>query len=398
MATTHLKNQALPTRRGWGIALHIWQRLLWKEWRESWPVLAVGVLLPLLLLPGLRNPRWGSNLDAIAFSSVALISILITLWAVNRVSGRMPGKPGTRGVLPLTGLTRWVDLYLPAALVPAIIAVPLGMLVVVASNRDGAPGEFVAAMVLFLLVNYALSTVLARVLSPIPGILAGVTWLFMAFDEVTMDQEMRHYVIVIAAMLLASLPWEALAAKHRYGLGRFAAIFVMAGVIGGLLVYPQFRHDTAVNIEQLPLHGPSRYLPSSYIESSSGGLVALSGARGEFLLRDSSGREIGRVVLDDDVQPLEFIGQTGALFLQQQPGKTARLLAWDARDNQVREVAKLALEPKVFSKAVSPAMSARMGGMRWYCWRRLIRCMAPMSGWLISSEVKRHWRYLFRLV
>ncbi len=174
----------------------LWQRLLWKEARESWPVLGISLALPLLLflLMGLVRPNNAGMIPPFE-AVVALLSILTSLWAVDRVYGKALVRRKARTQLPVPAQTRWLATYLLPLLIPLVAGSTLGLLFVeykynLGYTHFGSPlpeatymqyyyapikavAPYVPPLMLYMLANFLLCTTLTSAFSPIPAVMAG---------------------------------------------------------------------------------------------------------------------------------------------------------------------------------------------------------------------------------
>lgn len=339
MPTSKPLPRSIVHQQSLSLTLRIWGRLLWKEWRESWPILAIGVLLPVILIAALHSKRLAEQMQNVAYSGVALISIMVTLWAVNRVTSRQAGKVGARDVLPLTGIAQWIDTYLLALPVTVIAGFMLGLLVV--TGKESKLHEtLLLAVFCSLLANFFLATVLTKLLSPIPAIIAGVAWLFISYDENMMAQRSNLYLLLIAVLLIGIIPWEVLATKHRYMFARLSSIVLMVLLIVGWLFAMQFQQRKhTISLQETP---QDRTLKTLMDEN--GNLINQKPNLSNAI------HFIGEYTINDPEEQIDYLGHRGALYLQQTKGHMARLLVSpDGKFKNKREIVQLQLEADALS-------------------------------------------------
>ena len=157
--------------------------------------------------------------------AIALVSITIALWAVERARGLAV----KRQLLPIPALPQWLTLYIVPLPVPVIAGAFLGV-----AYEAFLPGHQPAAgaLILLLCTIFLLSTVLTRVLSAIPAVFAGVLWLFFGFDASMPETTQYLTACVIVGALVCAVLWETLAARQRYVLGRVLVLIILAAALG----------------------------------------------------------------------------------------------------------------------------------------------------------------------
>lgn len=213
----------------------IWGRLLWKEWREDWPILLAGILLPLLTLPMNHRQGWEHFDTSIV---VGLVSILVALWAADRARRAGIVQSGARIYLPAHAATRWVFAYLAPLMVSVLVGNALGVMMHAwLGSGQIAVGLALGTGMLFMTAVFLLCSVLTPVLSFIPALIAGVLLAF-TYDATQPQRQIALYVIIAVAALVASLLWEACAARQRYWAGRVAVILLLLFVIVNPLIMP----------------------------------------------------------------------------------------------------------------------------------------------------------------
>lgn len=363
---------------------HLWHRLLWKEARESWPVLLLILALPLALFVLLCHPGtvYYSLMPPMEVGA-ALISILVSLWAVDRVHGKALVHRKARTQLPVPALTRWLATYLLPLLIPLLGGIALGVLCVeyrvwssslphginVTVQQDwksayqGAPG-YLLATTLFMLANFVLCTTLATVLSAIPAIMAGVAWLFLGLDSAQPERGNPLFLCAIGGALLGSLAWELCARRQRYLPGRILSLLLLAGIT-----------TLPVLLVLLVSHSRQSTLPPNY---NSGGFITTDftttlrphyDERHHVILADmieyNSLREhvTTKHQFEGNILPLLLVAdQHEAYLAQQHPHESAiHLLAWDVHRNAVHEVMQFPAQRDALQLICGFATSAGYG-------------------------------------
>ncbi len=238
----------------------IWSRLIWKEARESWPVLLISLALPLAYFfmctywneQEQFNRLFGLNFSFV-FSLIVIIlaSSLISTWAVDRAQNKGLERPKSRAHLPVPPLTRWLSTFLLPLLVPAVTGVALWIMV---GGRFTVDAGFIAAMILFTLANFMLCTMLALVLPAILAALAGLAWLFI-IGFYSFQQPAKLFTVslwAIGGALLGSIIWELCARRQWYLCGRVFAVAALLGMILGPQYYKLLLEDRIPNLIQKP--------------------------------------------------------------------------------------------------------------------------------------------------
>jgi hypothetical protein len=211
----------------------IWHRLLWKEFREGAPVLLAGVALPLALLPLHRQGE-------LLLPAIALVAVTIILWAMERARGLAV----KRQLLPIPALPQWLTLYIVPLPVPLLAGAVIG---VVYSAFRPLQGPAVGPVALLLCTLFLLATVLTRAYAAVPAVLAGVLWLFFAFDAEIPATTLYLTACVAAGALACAGLWEAVAARQKYLLGRILVGVVLLGALGLGGVFREFKRDDAAS-------------------------------------------------------------------------------------------------------------------------------------------------------
>lgn len=382
---------------------HIWQRMLWKEFRENWAVLFVGVALPLGLL---CLPK-GSEL---LYPGIGLTSILLTLWAAERAHSRGIGHKGSRIQLPVTAALRWTFTYLIPALVPVAVGAAVGYLIGNSGQTNVPTAVVVPAVVLYMLANFTLSTVVTAALSVIPAIMLGVALLFGAFDMAQIRSSMPLFLGVIAGALLASLVWELSARKQRYLLGRIGAVLALAGfTAGALAMNGMFRPSKPTHFEwqgaySQNLQSPDRTLmvEAETIRDVNTPAWGQQKYAGSMIFCDIRSGRTKTQEFPAAAQPIGFINlksSKAVLLLQQKPGDArVHLLRWGDSVSEVTQflVGREALKTRYTFAEVSPdgryalvAFNSKLG-VGYDLW---LLDLPGQSAALITANTGAAWEY-----
>jgi len=338
----------------------IWGRLLWKEWREAWPILALGILLPLLTLPMSRREGWiNTGFD---YSAMGLVGILLVLWAADRARRIGMDRGQVRQALPVSLPTRWVFMYLAPLPVPVLAGMSVG--VMIHAWHAWMPNPlWMLTGILYLTSAFIVATLLTATLSFIPATILGVLWLFSGLDTEQPERIFPMHVKVGIACLLAALVWDAFAAKQRYWVGRT----VMVVLLLVALIDPQALREIGWPNRASAASQPQPRVPWGVYDrqkiswSKRVSVVMTNVSKPDVkILATFTDVELGYYTRARElqfsrsfkqiVQPLAFISKDRVLIGQQLPGKPdIDLLVWDLQANRVSEQGRLTAEKSLLS-------------------------------------------------
>jgi len=324
----------------------IWGRLLWKEWREDWPILLIGVALPLLTLPMSKREGWG----AFDISVLGLVAILVTLWAADRAQRAGLGRTDTRIYLPATMVTRWLFIYLVPMAVPALIGLSVGWMIAGWHPGRDSVLNVLAAGMLYILSAFLLSTTLTAIFTALPAIIAGVVWAFATFDIGLPAAQLPLFIGMIAICLVATVLWETVARKRNPLAGRIVLALLLLFV-----VFHPWELGPELGLEKSSYSGP--HVPSSVIDRQRYLRVSvhnidrkttrvpahLTYQEVELAVYLRKGEEQAQLVqtFPQIAEPLGFIDGTHVLVGHQPAGSPiVHLFNWDIRSNIVTETGR----------------------------------------------------------
>jgi hypothetical protein len=327
----------------------LWRRLLWKEVRGAWLVLAAGTLLPLagagaaeylLMHPAAWVKAWGLLLPADLYLPVmAIAALMLVLWAAERAQDR-----GRQSIaLPLPPAVAWMDCYLPALLVPAWVGTMLAVGDALMGN-DGGLTAFPSTAV-FLVSITVLTTATVRLASPLPAVMVGTLWLFSG----TFQDLFRAVAWVpIALIVVAPLAEQVGRALLRRG-------WRMAGYVVPLLMLlavfvvqelPQLA-DASLDLVHLQSGGGHAFRMSNAQLLDAGGARYVYFKKDGWQYEDFSTRHTATLPLTlyggiASTRPLAFLSPTRVLMGRQEPdAEMLTLLAWDTTANTTRNLLTL---------------------------------------------------------
>ena len=317
----------------------IWGRLLWKEWREDWPILAIGIVLPLLTLPLSNREGW----TAFDYSALGLVGILLVLWAADRARRIGMDRGQVRQALPIATPTRWIFTHLAPLPVPVLAGISVGIMMHAWHAERVALSPAIIAGVLYLVSAFFLATILTPAFSPIAAIITGVVWLFLGLDAEQPDNITPLFLKIAVASLVVSVLWEVFALKGRYWAGRVVMIVVLLAFLVNPMALPQlFTHQYMSSTESpythsIQMYDHTIYLRPSRTKANSRKNMTASQIDLQYVDRRRDFRLVR--AFQQTVQPLDFITEDQALLGEQLPGQPEiRLLIWDVRRNLVREM------------------------------------------------------------
>jgi len=316
-----------------GHPLSLCGRLLWKEWREDWLPLAIGVGLPLL-----SRPLW-DRFDGSPFLVLNFLVICLTmLWAVYRTQNSVTGA-NARTALPMPGVPRWLFAIAVPLIVPASIGLIFGGLI----RTWPAFGEMAGlgmmpAFTLYLMAGYAICTVATSAFTAFPAVLIGAGWMILTnpFEINHLEEKSLLCVLVVAGALLAQAVWEILAAQRIFFAGRLAIALA-------LILLALFPLGMAQSFHREEVGGEWRFTPYPYISGTYQASVDQFHSKGPsgLLYHPKPSVRMNDLIhgFDSFAQPLGFRDATHVLVGQQKPGEEKlHLLEWDVAADTVREI------------------------------------------------------------
>jgi len=339
-----IEQDRFPTYRLWG-------RLLWKEWREGRPILAVGVALPLLTLP--MSKREG--MTGFDYSVMGLVGILLVLWAADRARRIGMDRGQVRQALPIPAPARWIFMHLVPLLVPALIGVAVGVMMIAWHPESVAFKATLMAAIFYLLSTFLLVTALTPSLSMIPAVIAGILWLFVGLDLVRWENVTPQFMKVILLSLVASLLWEAFSRAGWVWTGRAVVIvllltaFVTPDAVRSLLPHRDPSQPPSYSIDSISTEDHLISVEFSSPESLGRSMLSYNDRRDNF----EHGREFPYFT-----RPLGFIAEDRVLLGRQAPDKRdIHLSVWNARTDEVREEGGLMAMKGLLAAAGSSELS-----------------------------------------
>ncbi len=174
-------------------------RLIWKEYREGWPV-----ILAFLVLPGITSALCVRFPESIFLASMALAVVIgvpftAVLWASEKQKLVKQGRDILEAFLPFTPIQEWLFSFLLPSVIVGICGSWMYML-----YKQTLFGEDLHPSVLTGILcttsAYMLSSFLSRYISNLLGILAGTVWILFTF---TIEPPICLIVVPIGLALMA---------------------------------------------------------------------------------------------------------------------------------------------------------------------------------------------------
>jgi len=316
-----------------------WLRLLWKEFRESWAVLAIGALLP-------QVATLFTRYEDCAYVCSGLTGVLLVLWAIQRTYNWRTAD--TRMALPMPALPRWVVIYL----VPLIVPVALGVSVALMFNAFRVNNDYyvnlapplrvmLPTLVSFMVALFCLATALSRIYSPMLAALVCLPLFVGGFSvENTLAGNGMLYARIAISALVAALLWGLFARRQWYLVGRVALALMMAVIV----VYPQLLKGHAR--PPMPSKSNASYgAPINELMSANQAVhiwVDMSNeAKGKhiFAFDKRTGAEVSRT-FKNRVSPLA-IGDQHVLIGESIRKHVLRIWNWDLKTNAITEISQM---------------------------------------------------------
>jgi hypothetical protein len=146
-------------------AFAVWKRLLWKEFRQAWPVFAFAVLAPPLtyVLPQVVS-RLAQYRDEMVSIATIAAPLTIVLWVVRDRRRRKHRWQNDSASLPVPSIVEWWVMLLIPATALALIGAWTGAWTGVIAHRGIIP-QLMAAWAIFLPALFVVCCFITRVIS-----------------------------------------------------------------------------------------------------------------------------------------------------------------------------------------------------------------------------------------
>jgi len=203
--------------------MHTWQRLLWREYRESAPFVLIGVALPLLCL-AFRTFR-----GEIVQLPMIVITAMLAVWAAARAQEKRD-----RG-LPISVPWHFTSRYL----LPMVGVIPIGLAlggVLAFRLEESLRLDFIPLMLGVCVCVYLLSAVASSVFALLPAVVMVLSLAASGgVDQFNFTAAAYPWLLLylLCVALITAVWWEGYRGKHRVAIGRIGLPLLMALVIGG---------------------------------------------------------------------------------------------------------------------------------------------------------------------
>jgi|GEM_PF-6003461 len=176
------------------------RRLVWKEYREGWPV-----ILAFILLPAIASALCVRFPESIFLASMALAVVIgvpftAVLWASEKQKTVKRGRDILEAILPFTPLQEWLFSFILPSVIVGICGSWMYML-----YKQTLFGEDIHASILTGMLcttsAYMLSSFFSKSISHLLGIIVGTVWILFTF---TIEPPIQ-FVFVPIGLAVASL-------------------------------------------------------------------------------------------------------------------------------------------------------------------------------------------------
>ncbi len=151
-------------------------RLLWKEYREGWPVILTYFLLPGIFFPICSRFQKSDVASAIVTTILFAMPFLTVLWGSEKKRTVKQNKDVLEAVLPVSPLQEWTCTFLIPALVIGLCGGWASMLFPRTISFDGNSYSFFAGF-LIAAITYLISAFLSKYVSNLLAIMVGTIWI-----------------------------------------------------------------------------------------------------------------------------------------------------------------------------------------------------------------------------
>lgn len=213
----------------------IWDRLLWKSFKEGWLVVLLVFAAPPILF-SLANQMWDWQRGLFAFPAAAGAHLAIALWAAGRGGGKRQSSEHVWTHLPLTPTADWLS----SLVVPTIITAGLGLWYGAWVAGMHRPDVFVLALSGALdlattyLVCYFISAVISNWAAVIFGALRMVGGTLISvwdLSSILLPDAIGFVARTAVGSLLASLLFVVIFQKKSLGFRQITSLCLLVVVI-----------------------------------------------------------------------------------------------------------------------------------------------------------------------
>jgi len=152
-------------------SMSIWKRLIWKETRESLPIIALGIVAPALLFGAQKTGQ-----SVLGQVMLFLMVIGIFIWASEKANLKRNRTDFEQTFMLMPFTTDWIASFLFPALIVVGIAAWLGFWMGLSSGWSHVYQSFIYGAV-GLLSGFCVCNVTSRAFTLVFGIVAGLFWM-----------------------------------------------------------------------------------------------------------------------------------------------------------------------------------------------------------------------------
>lgn len=317
------------------------KRLLYKELRESWLILLVLFVLPVVAV-SMDQHRRSAFTDGFVMVTWLLMPALVLAWALSKSDVRIGGGRAFSGGLPVRPMVEW----LTSTLLPILAMVPIGLWLAEwqsIASPNSALGDSPLETGLGYMAMFAAALVVARLTSIWVGLAAALAVIGLA-PSMPSETETNWYLGVMIAAVGLSLIQVIARKKTVKARGVWSVVWLLA-LIGAPVV------QTWLDTRPYP-SGSSISIPNKIITINNAVTIefhAISGQQKQQTITASTGGPPGfsegkRVVTRSRIVPITIWAATAfgdTLYLVPPGrglGRKARLVAWDFDTDTMRDV------------------------------------------------------------
>ena len=350
--------------------VQVWNRLIWKEVRESWTFVALGFLVPPVFLPAASSiPRREESLSFISYCGVVMV-LATAVWAVRRFDSARPIADFSADHLPAPRRAAWSVLVFTRALTAGALGAWFGLWAGPVCAPPSLAGISLAWGVCFAAV-YLACWLVGAAWSCWAAIVLGLIWAFSAglvlvpTADQTWQDALRDIGSVtrvnaslgLGAMLgtLCLMTWPRRGDARR----RRLAALGTAVLVAGSLVFAQrstIFPKSNESVDEETNNGPFDviYEPGSPLRVE---VWRRADRSVNVLLKDCRTEAAPGRVFEPETRALGMVHERYVYLAQQRPSEDrVRLIEWDAERNIVRTAASLGAGRRAFDRC-SPAWS-----------------------------------------
>jgi len=309
-------------------------RLLWKEYREGWPVILAFILLPEIIFPLCKVFSGVLVLQGLACAILFGVPLTAVLWASEKRRMIKQGRDLLAATLPVSPIQDWITLFLTPALAVGLCGgFMCATCLFYAAIPEWRIGFWEGAAI--SIIAFMFSSFLSKSVSHLLGIIVGTFWILAAAAF-----QVTHGPLIWIPILLA-VAGLGLSESRKYGPKKQKAFGVVV-LISLVLI---FQWNTIAEL----LHNPSARLGGQFNDVSVTGKASGKHARawtdGPHVINYeewSSNRALSvkpvtiKHVFSGLAIPVGIANQARVCILNQKPGSSdVSIVRWDPKTDRI---------------------------------------------------------------